>query len=170
MAQAGENSILRDVRGHFGKQVVVKKSHGKTIVANMPKHSKKKRTEAMIKHTRRFRTASRLAKYHMQDPEKQARYEAARKPGQSAYNVALGEFLNMLVAGKHEPTPTPPRALPVVHKMKTKNVTLLVDTDKDTIFQSHPDIPFEHLEWLINAAKNSTTEKVRKIVLRISCS
>jgi hypothetical protein len=170
MAKAGENAILKGVRGHIGKSVVVKERHGQTIVTNMPDHDKKKRTEAMKKHARRFKRASKLAKYHMQDPEKLARYEAARKPGQSAYNVALGEFLNMIIAGKHEPTPTPPRALPVVHKLKTKNVTLLVDTDKDTIFQSAPDILYEHLECIINAAKKSTIEKVRKIVLRISCS
>ena len=170
MAKAGENSILRGVRGHIGKQTVVKERYGQTIVTNMPKRDNRKRTDAMKKHNIRFKRASKLAKYHMKDPEKLARYEAARKPGQSAYNVALGEFLNMIVAGKNEPTPTPPRALPVLHKTKTKNLTLLVDTDKETIFQSRPDIPNELLECLITTAQKSTTEKVRKIVLRISCS
>jgi len=169
MAKVRENALINGIRGHVGKQYVIRETNGQPIVTNIPKHTKKKPTEKQEDQFWKFRAAAKKASIAIKDPEKLKRYEAARKPGWSAYNVAFSEYLTMFVAGKKEPTPLPPQPRKVIHKMKTKNITLLLDTDKGTIVKSALAVPDEYLGWLKSTAEKITSEKVRNIVFRVTC-
>ena len=168
MSKAGENILVRGMTGKFGDQAVFRKSNGQTIMSDVS-HHKVKPTPAMQKQWNKFRHAAKLAKVAIRDPEKRARYEAARKPGQTAYNVALSEFLNMLIAGKREPIPTPPYRKKAAKGIKTKDITLVIDTDKGMVVKTGLVVPDEHLQWFISAAKSSTSGKVQKMIVLINC-
>ena len=170
MARVRENVLVSGIRGHIGKQVVIRETNGQPIATKMPKRSKKKPSEAVQDQRWNFGEAAHLAKVAIRDPEKRPRYEAARRPGQSAYNVALAEYLNMFIAKKREPTPTPPYRKKSAKRIKTKDITLLVDTDNGTVVDTRFDVPDEKLQWLLGAARVKTNKKVRKIILLISCT
>jgi hypothetical protein len=169
MARVGNNALVKDLRGHLGKQIVIKKTNNQVIATTMPKHPKKKRSAPVQKQNRLFTIAAHGAKRAIKDPVRRARYEAARRPGQSAYNVALSEILKMLVSNKHEITPTPPYRKRTGKKLQTKDITLLLDTDDGTLVETGLVVKDENLKWILTAAREKTSKKVRKIVLRISC-
>ena len=169
MARVGKNALVSDLRGHLGKQVVYKKTNNQVIATTMPRRPRKKRSEAVQKQNRLFKVAAHGAKNAIKDPVRRKRYEAARKPGQSAYNVAMSEILKMLVANKHEITPTPAYRKRTGKSIKTNDITLLLDTDDGTLVETGLVVKDENLKWILAAAREKTTKKVRKIVLRISC-
>jgi len=171
MSRVKDNVISSGFRGNFAKQFVIRETNGQPIATKMPKRKKRKKlSEAVIDQNDRFRDAAHLAKIANRDPEKRPRLEAARKPGQSAYNVALSEYLKMFVDGKREPTPTPPYKKESDSVITTKNITLILDTDDGTLVDTAVAIPAEKMKWILAAARKKTTKKVRTIVLRIACS
>jgi hypothetical protein len=169
MAKVNENSILRNIRGHIGKQVVVKVTNGQPIMTDIPKAPKKKRSPAVRKQNSFFKIAAHTAKRLIKDPVERTRYEAARRPGQSAYNVALSECLRRLGPNKENFTPAPPYRKRTGKKIQPKDITLLLDTDDGTLVETGLVVQDENLKWILAAAREKTTKKVRKIVLRISC-
>ena len=50
-------------------------------------------TDAQLQHLQQFKEAVLYAKSILTDPDKKAEYKAAAKNGESAFNVAVGDFL-----------------------------------------------------------------------------
>jgi hypothetical protein len=92
MAKAGKRWPAFPFTGQFADTMVFRDSNGQPIMSQKT-HRKFIMTPAIKKQQWRFRHAARLAKLAIRDPEKRARLEAERKPGQTAYNVALSEYL-----------------------------------------------------------------------------
>ena len=91
MAHSTDNIATHGLSGKIG-QFVFRQRHGKTIVAKAaceyppPTTSQKKRQNS-------FKQAVAFAKELLADPAVKLAYQAKAKPGQTAYNVAIGEFL-----------------------------------------------------------------------------
>ena len=68
--------------------------NGTTIIAQRPKPRTKPVTSAEALTHDRFRAAAHIAKKRSQDPMLRPQYLARAQPGQSAYFVALKEYLN----------------------------------------------------------------------------
>ena len=175
MARVGKRSILQGIHGQIGDQVVLRKINGQQVLA-MKASYKDKPTRAMLSSRYRFRTAVKLSKQDIADPVKRARLETIRKDGQSVFNVAMSENMIKLNPGgkaallkqAHKKKKNRRKN---IHGIKVKNITLLIDTDHDTLIESNINTPDQNvLEWICAAAKEKTSEKVNNIVIRIRCA
>ena len=96
MAQTNDNIILQKVSGNIGKQVVLKRVHGKTVLSKMPKKPAARSAKQQM-CAQGFKLATAYAKSVMQNPELKALYtaEAKRRGVINAYNMALSDYLRL---------------------------------------------------------------------------
>lgn len=94
MAKVKNNIVTEGLSGKLGDRIVFRQKAGKTIVAVKPQMPEE-RSEAQINHAQRFREASQYAVEALKDPNVRAGYAARAKAGQSAYNVALADYLTL---------------------------------------------------------------------------
>ncbi len=90
MAKSEDNVFVEGLRGSVGKRMVFRNVAGKTVVSKRRKiNPDYVPTEGQVSVRERFSDAILYAKSALVDPQTKAAYEAAAKPGLSAYNVAI---------------------------------------------------------------------------------
>lgn len=94
MAKVGKNIITQGLSGMLGDQLVFRIRGGKTIVSKAPVKTDTPLSESQKHHKRRFQEAVLYAKSVIAIPESKEAYQSEAKDGQSAYNVAVADFLN----------------------------------------------------------------------------
>jgi len=95
MAKLINNPVMQGVSGKIGKTLIFRQmKNGTTVIAMRPKPRTKPITPAEAATHQRFKEAALIAKKRSQDPILRAQYLTKAKPGQSAYLVALTEYLN----------------------------------------------------------------------------
>src|ERR1035438_2813893 len=168
MAIVDKNSILQGVHGKIGDDVELRKVNRQQVLANKS-HKKVKKTVLRQAQQDRFKIVEKLAKADLADPVKRAQFEALRKPGQSAYTVAISFHYNKLfLNGKEIPEKPRRRRGKRINGIKTKKITLLVDTSDNTFIETRIPVPDDKmLEWLYAAARLQTADKITNIHLRI---
>ncbi len=95
MAYVKNNIVTDGLSGKLGNTIVFRQWGGKTVVAVKPTYRKREPTEAQKEHHRKFRQGSRYARQAIQDPNLKATYQQRARGGQSAYNVAMADFMNL---------------------------------------------------------------------------
>ncbi len=93
MAYVKKNIVTEGFSGMLGDSIVFRNRGGKTIVAIRPDTTGRESTEAQKNHQRRFRRAAQYAKGATRNEATRGLYAARTKPGQSAYNVVLADFM-----------------------------------------------------------------------------
>jgi hypothetical protein len=88
-----DESILKNLRGALGKQLVVKQYGDKTVVTKYPHMRKVKPSELQKLYRARFTEAVAYAKAISRHPLQKAAYQHKVKNGQSVYHYALKEYL-----------------------------------------------------------------------------
>ena len=78
MARTNDNIILQKVSGNIGKQVVLKRVHGKTVLSKMPKKPAARSAKQQM-CAQGFKLATAYAKSVMLNPELKALYSAEAK-------------------------------------------------------------------------------------------
>ena len=94
MAKVGNNIVTTGLSGKLGNLIVFRNRGGKTVVSKAPLKKEQEPTEVQQQHQQRFQEAVLYAKAAIADPEKKEAYSASAEEGQSAYNVAVADFLN----------------------------------------------------------------------------
>jgi hypothetical protein len=94
MAESKNNIIIQGMSGKFGNELVFRQLPGKTIVAAAPGPTQKPPTEAKQAANNNFQRATLYGKSVKNDPALQQAYNAAAKPRQNGWNVAVADFLN----------------------------------------------------------------------------
>jgi hypothetical protein len=94
MAKINKNLLVREARGHMGKQFVYRK-HGKdTLMTKMPDVNENLQpTEAQVGVRELFAEAALYAKGAISDPELKKQYQKKAGPGRTAYNMAFRDYL-----------------------------------------------------------------------------
>src|SRR3954447_1724 len=93
MATMGSN-LLKDLKGHLGKQIVVKQYADKTVVTKYPYIKRKQKpTELQQVYRDHFTKAVQYARSINNSPEQRAIYRQKVNKGQSVYHYALKEYL-----------------------------------------------------------------------------
>ena len=95
MAHVKSNIVTEGFSGKLGNRIVFRQRGGKTIVAVKPTPTDREPSEAQKNQHRKFREGSRYAKQAIQDPTMRTAYEQRAKDGQTAYNVAMADYLNL---------------------------------------------------------------------------
>jgi hypothetical protein len=173
MAKVGNNVLTHGLHGKIGDLIVFRVRNGETIVGAKPEHAGPP-TEAMLKHRELFQEAVLYAKSAMADPDKKAAYDAAKKPGESAYNVAVADFLKAphieeidvsLYAGQ----PGDKIRVRAVDDFKVAEVTVTVDAADGTPIESGSAVQNTNgLDWTYTATTANTAPNGCKIVVRVS--
>ncbi len=89
-----KNNVLTEgLSGKF-QQVVFRQRAGKTVVAKWPAITNLPATAAQQTIRVSFSDAVAFAKSILTDPALKLAYKAKAKPGQSAFNAAIADFLN----------------------------------------------------------------------------
>jgi len=92
------NSIMQGASGAFGKELVFRQRGGKTVISR-PASIKPGPPSPQQKVLRdKFREAHLFAKTVIADPALKAIYQAKAKPGATAYNAAISEFMKQHAA------------------------------------------------------------------------
>ncbi len=94
MAKVGDNIVTTGLSGKLGNLIVFRNRGGKTIVAKAPKKKTTEWTKAQQQHRLKFQEAILCAKSAIADKTTKEAYKAAAKEGQTAYNVAVADFLS----------------------------------------------------------------------------
>lgn len=93
MAKVKNNIVTEGLSGMLGQRIVFRQRAGKTIVSVKPQVTAE-RSEAQLRQVQKFREGAQYATKALQDPNVKAAYALRAKPGQSAYNVALADYLS----------------------------------------------------------------------------
>lgn len=94
MAESKNNIVTHGLSGLVGDMLVFRNRAGKTIVSAKPKERTGELSEAQKQHLALFQEAVLYGKSVMADENLKAEYKAAAPEGASAYNVAVGDFMN----------------------------------------------------------------------------
>ncbi|HYX08666.1 MAG TPA: hypothetical protein VE912_18185 [Bacteroidales bacterium] len=94
MAKVGNNIVTTGLSGKLGNLLVFRNRAGKTIVSQAPGERKGEWTDAQLKHRARFQEAIIYAKSAIADETTKEAYKTAADNGQSAFNVAVADFMN----------------------------------------------------------------------------
>ena len=94
MAKIGDNIVTTGFSGKLGNLLVFRNRGGKTIVSKAPQKKEQEPSEVQEQHQLRFQEAILYAKAAIADPAQKEAYKASAEKGQSAYNVAVADFLN----------------------------------------------------------------------------
>jgi len=90
MSKVKDNIVTTGLSGKLGKQIVFRQWEGATFLAKAPRESKNK---VITPQMQRFKEAIIYAKKVMDDPELMQIYKSKCKARQTAYNMAVREFL-----------------------------------------------------------------------------
>ena len=95
MAESKNNVVTHGLSGKVGDMLVFSQRHGKTVVSRKPRINENRELSAeQEQHKRKFQQAIIYAKSAVADVSTKAAYDAERKPGMSAFNVAVADLLN----------------------------------------------------------------------------
>lgn len=94
MAESKNNIITHGLSGKVGDLIVFRNRNGKTYVASKPKERTGELSDAQKEHHKRFQQAVIYAKSALINPETKQAYKEAANEGESAYNVAVADFMN----------------------------------------------------------------------------
>ena len=94
MAKVAGNIVLHGASGMLGDQIVIRQRSGHIILAQAPVESTKEPTEAQAAQRHQFQRAVLYGKRVVDNPAEKPDYQAKAKPLQSAFNVAVADFLH----------------------------------------------------------------------------
>lgn len=92
MAKVKNNIVIEGLSGSLGNRIVFSQRAGKTVVSVKPQPSAPK-SEAQLRQMQTFKEATFYAKKVIKDPVTKAAYAQRAKPGQSAYSVAISDYM-----------------------------------------------------------------------------
>ncbi len=174
MAKAGDNIITTGLGGKLGGLIVFRNRGGRTIVATAPKNKSQHWTEAQLQHRNRFQEAVLYAKGATADPELKASYQAAAKEGQTAYNVAVADFLNApsineIDVSNYNGQPGSYIQLRAVDDFEVKEVTVSIQNADGTEVESGAAVFQEgSIWWRYTATAANESLEGDKIIIRVS--
>lgn len=97
-----KNCLAKAYSGIFGQQVTLKGRGGKVVMTFPYARKKQVPSEKQIAYRRKFQVASRCAANLLKDPEIRKAYRARARKGQTAYNLALRDYLKATDPGQVE--------------------------------------------------------------------
>lgn len=92
MAKVGKNIVTTGISGKLGL-IVFRNKAGKTYVSTAPVRKERELSQAEKDHRKEFQEAILYGQSVIADPATKAQYEAVAEDGESAYNVAVADFM-----------------------------------------------------------------------------
>ncbi len=94
MAKVGNNVVTSKLSGKLGDQIVFRTRGSKTYVSVKPNKTEKEATDEQMEHRRHFQEAILYGKSVNANADIKAAYKDAATGNQSAFNVAVADFMS----------------------------------------------------------------------------
>jgi hypothetical protein len=168
VAKVENNLIIHGLSGMLGKQVVVRKGkNGQYFLSAAPHNPSHVVTEAQAQQREKFRQAILYAKTAQATPEYK---DAAKARGQSAFNVAVADFLHPpeiqhidLSAYKGAPNET--ITITAVDDVKIKTVGVMIVADDGTLVEKGSAVASPNTnQWLYTTTGAAPSTSVKIVV------
>jgi hypothetical protein len=89
---ANKTSLLNDLKGAIGKEIVIKQYKDKVVVSKYPDMSKVKASRRQLEGRQRMKEATAYAVSILRDPILKAEFEKTLEEGESVYHKAKKEY------------------------------------------------------------------------------
>lgn len=174
MAKVKKNTVTQDPSEKLGNNLVFRHRGDQTIVAVAPQKTKREPTEAQQRQNRKFRNATIYGKQAIQDSTVRAAYQAQAKDGQSAYNVAIADYLNApsieeLELGAYQGAKGSEFVLPVVDDYLVTEVSVALYNRAGALVEEGLAQQHENgVDWVYTTQKQNAEVKGSKLIVRAS--
>ena len=158
MAKIDKDSFLNAITGMIGKQVVIKRRLNSRYVSAAPEiDPNRKPTPNQANHQHRFRIAAATAKRLANTPGTKELYEAAAKPGRSAYHRAFDDafsppVINTVISEGYTGKNGDKIFISATDDFKVDSVTVSIHDASDILIEQGAAILKEGI-WCYTAAK-----------------
>lgn len=174
MAIVKSNIVVEGLSGKLGDQIVFRQRGGKTIVSVKAVRPEGGPSEAQQQQQRKFGQANRYAKQAMKNgPLKQA-YELQTKGGQSAFNVAMADYLNSpVIDGLEGEAYTGAKDSPINitvtdDHMVAEVEVVLYSAQGDVLEQGPAELDENGVDWVYTTQMTNGQREGSKLVVRAS--
>lgn len=173
MAYVKNNVITQGLSGKLGNNIVFRQRNGKTIVAVAPTITQE-RSEAQKRQSQRFKQAAYYAKKAIQDPQTKALYQNQAKPGQSAYNVAVSDYMNApeidgIDLSQYDGKKGSRLRAVVTDDLMVSEVHVAVYNEKGTLLEEGLAFPEDdNSDWVYTVQRGEETPGQNRLVIRAS--
>jgi len=174
MAESKNNIITHGLSGKVGDLIVFRNRNGKTVVANTPKERTGELSAAQKEQQKRFQQATIYAKSALTSPETKQAYKEAADEGESAYNVAVADFMHApdieeinfsKYTGKVGSTIT----ITVTDDFKVAEVSVtILNEDGTEVEHGMAQLAAGGLQWIYTATADNNALTGDKIIIRAS--
>jgi len=174
MAESKNNIITHGLSGKVGDLIVFRNRNGKTYVASKPKERTSELSDAQKQHQKVFQQAVIYAKSALVNPETKQAYKDAADEGESAYNVAVADFMNApdieeidlsKYTGKVGDTIT----ITVTDDFMVQEVSVtILNADGTEVEHGLAQSGLGSLQWIYNATAANNSLDGDKIIIRAS--
>jgi hypothetical protein len=155
MARSTNNIAVHGLSG-LVDQFVFRQRFGRTVVCKKPR-AYGPPTNAQLGNRSRFSEAARYARAAISDPESKLFYRSKAKPGQSAYNIAFGDFFHAPEIGSIDTSSYDGSAgsrimVPVTDDCKVVSVRLRIQAaDGRVVEEGEAVLQADGLHWVYTA-------------------
>jgi hypothetical protein len=172
MAKVGKNIVTTGMTGKMGDLIVFRISGGQTIVATKPVKSHVELTKPQKQQQRKFQHAVLYGKSIFSNPALKAQYQAKANENQSAYNVAVADFLNApdideINVSKYTGQAGSTILITVTDDFMVTGVQVEIYTGEGELVEMGDAIQdANHSDWLFTATANNGSISGDKIVIK----
>ena len=174
MAKVGDNIVTTGLSGKLGNLIVFRNRGGQTYVAKAPKKKVTEWSEAQEQHRVKFQEAVLYAKNAIANEATKAAYKASAKENESAYNVAVADFLNApgineIDLSHYTGQPDSYIQVRAVDDFEVKEVTVAIQNSDGTAVESGSAILQPgSIWWRYTATTSNESLEGDKIIVRVS--
>ncbi|MGC3977454.1 MAG: hypothetical protein QM751_04020 [Paludibacteraceae bacterium] len=174
MAESKNNIITHGLSGKVGDLIVFRNRNGKTFVSGKPRPSTGEPTEAEKEHQKFFQQAVIYAKSALANPATKQAYKDAAAGGESAYNVAVADFMNApdidtIDLGKYTGKVGDIIVVTVTDDFKVAEVSVtILNEDGSEVEHGLAQSAAGGLQWLYTATAANSSLSGDKIIIEVS--
>lgn len=173
MVQIKKNIVTKGFSGKLDT-IVFRVRGGKTIVSTAPERKNRELTDAQKNHRKYFQEAILYGKSVLADSARKAQYQEVAEEGQSAYNVAVADFLNApsieeIDVSKYTGQPGSTINVQAYDDFKVAEVQVAIYNSDGSLVEKgfavqQPDLA----DWLYTATTQNGDLAGDKVVVRVS--
>jgi hypothetical protein len=173
MVQIKKNIVTKGFSGKLDT-IVFRVRGGKTIVSTAPEHKEHELSQAQKNHRKNFQEAILYGKSVLADAGRKAEYKEVADEGQSAYNVAVADFLNApaieeIDVNKYTGQPGSTITVQASDDFKVAEVQIAIYNNDGSLVEKGFAVQQPNLaDWLYTATAVNSELPGDKVVVRVT--
>ena len=174
MARVKSNIVIEGLTGSLGGKIVFSQRGGQTIVSVKAASSETPPSESQQKQRQKFGQANRYAKQAMQNAPLKEAYAQQARGGQSAFNVAMADYLNEpeiadLEVSAYSGAKDSPISITVTDDHLVAGVEVVLHAASGNVLeQGEAELDDNGVDWVYVTQKANGALKGSKLVVRAS--